>query len=91
MRKASKQDLQLSEAERRYAVCLGHGSRITTTFIVCGTCQKRCELKETLGWCESAISDKDARAYFVKKGWTIKPTRCPKHAKRRKHVSTRSR
>ena len=89
MPRTQKHDRAISEAERRHWICMQHDIRITTTFVVCGTCGKKCEIKEELNWLEEAITDKEARARFERKGWTIKPTRCPKHAKKgRKHVQT---
>ena len=83
----------MSEAERRYWVCMSHDTRITTTFVVCGTCGKKSEIKEQLTWTQEAISDEDAREFFTKKGWHVgrghsrNTTRCPKHNKRNKNVS----
>lgn len=79
---------KMSEGERRYWIALQHDIRITTTFVVCGTCKRKSQIKEELSWTQEAISDEDARTYFTKKGWHIgrglkrNTTRCPKHNRR---------
>ena len=46
-----------------------------TIFVECIKCGIRCNLKsDNIG----GISDREAITYFHNKGWTVKPTICPK-------------
>lgn len=54
------------------------GESIETVFVECIDCGKRAEHELPVG---EHMTDQAATAYFESKGWSVLPTRCPKHRK----------
>lgn len=62
----------MTEEESRWAIITAREPKIETAFLVCMGCGAE------ISTLSEGINDAELTKYFDSKGWTIKPTKCPK-------------